>query len=399
MLKVCGPNPAGKAAMNLDFSAADEAFRAEARSWLRDNVPRERRPEDGREMRDFDMAWQRRQYDGGWAGIAWPKEYGGRGLPVAQQLIWYEELAKAGGPELGVALVGLSHGGPTLIARGTPEQKAFHLPKILKGDVVWSQGFSEPGAGSDLASLTTRGVVDGDHIVVTGSKIWTSYAHLSDYQELLVRTDPDSRRQSGLTWMICDMRTPGITIRPIQFINGEHHFNQVFYDEVRVPIANVVGEIGEGWSVAMSTLSFERGTGFTQAQIELAQFVDEMVKRAARPRDRSGKTWLDDPAMAKKLARLRADVGALRAMTYASVSRNMRRDQPGPDGSLVKLLLAQLRQESQRISMELLGADFATMNDDTALYLRTFQRSVGGGTNEIQMNIIAQRVLGLPKSY
>jgi alkylation response protein AidB-like acyl-CoA dehydrogenase len=383
--------------MNLDLSPSEIEFREEVRDWLAGNVPKERQPDEGQEMREFDLAWQRKQYEGGWAGISWPKDYGGRGLSTVEQLIWYEEQAKAGAPAAGSCFVGLNHGGPTLIARASEAQKSFHLPKILKGEVIWCQGFSEPGAGSDLAALSTRAEIDGDHLVVTGSKIWTSYGHIADYQELLVRTDPTSQKHGGITWVICHMDYPGITVRPIPFVTGVHHFNQVFYDEVRIPIANVVGEINGGWKVAMSTLSFERGTAFTQTQVILAQRVDALVERAKTRTGPDGKLAFGDSEIGRRLTKLRAETAALRAMTYLAVSRNMRRDTPGPDGSMLKILLGRLIKEAHRLAIELEGADILTMNDATAHYLHDFARTVGGGTDEIQHNIVAQRVLGLPR--
>ena len=263
--------------MNLDLTAEERAFREEARTWLRDHLPTEERPPEGAEMREFDLAWQRTLYDGGWAGINWPTEYGGRGLTDIQQMIWYEEFAKADPPftlNNSCTFVGNLHGGPTLIVNGDEEQKGTYLPRILRGEEVWCQGFSEPGAGSDLAGLSTRAEIDGDELVVTGQKTWTSYAHVADVQELLVRTDPIAPKHKGITWVICDMRTPGIEIREIRTMSHVTDFCEVFYDEVRIPLKNVVGGINNGWRTAMSTLSFERGTAFMADQVELASTVE-----------------------------------------------------------------------------------------------------------------------------
>ena len=382
--------------MNLDLSPAEREFREEVRTWLHENVPKEPQPHEGQEMRDFDMAWQRKQYDGGWAGIAWPKEYGGRGLSTVEQLIWFEEYAKAGAPEIGCGFVGVNHGGPTLVANASEHQKSFHLPKILKGEAVWCQGFSEPGAGSDLAGLSTRAEIDGDELVVNGSKIWTSYAHLADYQELLVRTDPGSQKHGGISWVICHMNYPGITIRPVPFVTREHHFNQVFYDDVRIPIENVVGEINQGWKVAMSTLSFERGTAFTLTQVMLAQHIDKLIDRA-KTKSVNGKETFADSEIGRRLTKLRAEAAALRAMTYLAVAKNVRRPQPGPDGSMLKILVSRLKTEAESIALELVGSEVVELNEDTGHYLRSFASKVGGGTDEIQHNIVAQRVLGLPR--
>ena len=257
--------------MQIAFSAEDRQFRERARDWLHEHVPRGDRPYDGPEKRAFDLAWQRTQYEGGWAGIAWPREYGGVGLSLIQQLIWLEEYALANAPPSGSCFVGLSHAGPTLIQKGSEAHKAAHLGPILRGEVVWSQGFSEPNAGSDLASLRTRAEPDGDHLVINGQKIWTSHGNYADFQELLVRTDPAAPKHKGISWLICDMKTPGIEVRPIKTMSGVFHFAEVFYTDVRVPLTNVVGALNDGWNVAQSTLSFERGTAFIPAQMELVR--------------------------------------------------------------------------------------------------------------------------------
>ena len=386
--------------MDLDLTREEQLFREELRDWLAAKAPKGPVTRDRFGIRDFDMAWQKTQYEGGWAGIAWPKAYGGRGLSLVEQVIWYEEAAKAGAPEAGCAFVGLYHGGPTLIANASEAQKAFHLPRILQGESVWCQGFSEPGAGSDLASLSTRGVIDGDELVVTGSKIWTSYAQVADYQELLVRTDPESRKHGGITWVICDMHAPGVTVRPIKMTNGwDSHINQVFYDEVRIPLANVVGQVNGGWKVAMSTLSFERGTAFTARQMEIAKFVDDLIALARTRTGADGKPAFGDDEIGRRLAVLRAETAALRAMTFLAVARNQRRDQPGPDGSILKIHLTRLSREANQIALRLWGPDQLLMTPDMEEHLYAFASGVGGGTDEIQHNIVAERVLGLPKSY
>ena len=221
--------------MDLGLTPDLRDFREAARTWLEENVPREPRPLLGPGVRDFDLAWQRRQFDGGWAGISWPVEYGGRGLTLLQQMVWFEEMAWAGAPYIGVCFVGINHAGPTLIARANEELKAFHLPRILRGETVWCQGFSEPGAGSDLASLSLRGEVDGDHLVVNGQKIWTSFAQYADYQELLVRTGRGEKAHQGITWIVNDMRLPGVTVRPITTMTGEPELAEVFYDDCSLP--------------------------------------------------------------------------------------------------------------------------------------------------------------------
>jgi alkylation response protein AidB-like acyl-CoA dehydrogenase len=389
--------------MDLRFSTADVAFRDEVRTWLAEHAPTDRRPRTGRGAREFDLAWQRTMFDAGWGGVAWPVEYGGRDLPLTQQLIWYEEYARTGLSAIDTRFVGLAHAGPTLMARATGAQRAFHLPKILRGDVVWCQGFSEPEAGSDLASLRTQAVVDGAELVVTGQKIWTSFADVADHQELLVRTDPDVPKHKGITWVICDMTLPGIDVRPIRTIEGGADFSEVFYDEVRIPIENVVGGIDNGWSVAMSTLSFERGTAFTLSQVQLATSVERLIELARSRRSIDGRPVIDDGALAQRLARARADCAALRALTYLAISKNAHADQPGPEGSMMKLHYADLAKRVFQLGMEILGPRSLAFTEEEAdsewidSHLVAFSMSIGGGTSEIQKNIIAERVLGLPR--
>ena len=386
--------------MHLAFSKEDNEFRDQVRCWLAAHAPTEARPREGAAMREYDLAWQREQWEAGWAGISWPVEHGGRGLSLTQQLIWYEEYAKLGMKPIDSRFVGLSHAGPTLMARATAAQQAFHLPKILQGEVVWCQGFSEPEAGSDLASLRTRGVVDGDELVVTGQKTWTSFASVADWQELLVRTNPDVPKHKGLTWVICDMRSPGIDVRPIRTLEGGAEFAEVFYNDVRIPLANVVGALDQGWSVAMSTLSFERGTAFTINQVQLSSTVERLVEMARERTGPNGRPLLDDEEIARSLARARADVAALRALTYAGISRNARSESPGPEGSMMKLQYADLGKRIHRLAVDIVGASSIALDQDsywTDRFLLSFGESIGGGTSEIQRNIIAERVLGLPR--
>jgi alkylation response protein AidB-like acyl-CoA dehydrogenase len=389
--------------MDVHFSDEQREFRDEVRTWLAENKPTETRPEHGKGIRDFDQGWQRTQHEGGWAGISWPTEYGGRGLGIIEQLIWYEEYGRAGLPSVDATFVGLNHAGPTLMARANDEQKAFHLPKILRGDVLWCQGFSEPNAGSDLAALNTRAEIDGDHLVVTGQKIWTSFAEQADWQELLVRTDRSGPKHHGITWVICDMRSPGMEVRPIDTIDGGAEFCEVFYDEVRIPLTNVVGEIDKGWGVAMSTLSFERGTAFTAGQVRLATIVENLIEAAREHTGPDGRRpAIADDEIARRLATMRAAVSSLRAMTYVGISRSARTGSPGPEGSIVKLYYSEIQKEVARLSMDILGRDglkFVSrwVGGWSGYYLFSFSQSIGGGTSEIQRNIIGERVLGLPR--
>ena len=390
--------------MDLDFSVAQRDFREEVRTWLAEHKPTSPRPSGAAGIRTYDTGWQRTQYDGGWAGISWPREYGGRGLSLLEQLIWYEEYGRAALPSIDSTFVGLNHAGPTLIQCATPEQRAAHLPPILRGDALWCQGFSEPEAGSDLASLRTRAVIDGDELVVSGQKIWTSSAFLADWQELLVRTDPSAPRHQGITWVICDMHSPGIDVRPIESMDRESEFCEVFYDDVRIPLSNVVGELNSGWRVAMSTLSFERGTAFTAGQVRLASTVEHLIELAGqRPGPLRRGTARADESLAVRLATARAEVAALRAMTYAAISRSARQGTPGPEGSIVKLYFSEVEKRVARLSMDVLGLDSLRFVSKwlpggwTGDYLRSYASSIGGGTSEIQRNIIGERVLGLPR--
>lgn len=382
--------------MDLDWNEEACAFRAQLRSWLSDNLPRERRPHDPAEGAAFDRAWQRRLFDGGWAGLDWPKDYGGRGLSIVQQIIWHEEYVRAGGPPMGFRFVAQNHAGPTLIALGSEAQKTRHLPAILTGEALWCQGFSEPNAGSDLASLRTRGVVDGDELVVTGQKIWTTGADHADFQELLVRTDPDSSRHRGLTWVICPMHARGIEIRPIAKMTGRAEFCSVFYDDVRIPLSNVVGEVGGGWATAMATLGFERGTSFVGEMVEIDRRLEGLIDRA-----KADGLWRDDQVR-RGLAERRAEVAALRALNYANLSRYARGENPGAEGSITKLLTTEVARAVDELAVEfdggrVLEGDLAR-NPAAEALLGGMILSIGGGTAEIQREVIADRVLELPRS-
>jgi alkylation response protein AidB-like acyl-CoA dehydrogenase len=372
------------------MSKSLDEFRTEARAWLAANVPSEQSPPDGPASRDYVLGWQQRLAAGGWAGLTWPTAYGGRGLSVYEQIIWFEEYALAGGPStLDASFVGINHAGPTLIACGTDEQKAEHLPRILAGEVIWCQGFSEPGAGSDLVSLRTKGTVEGDEIVIEGQKIWSSYADIADVQELLIRTDPDAKPHAGLSWVICPMDAPGITVRPIKTIAGPQKFCEVFYDGVRIPLKNVVGGLNNGWSTAMSTLSFERGTAALALQIRLLLRVEELL--AACPPGRV--------ALRGRLARLRAEASAMRAMAYR-FAIDAATGVPGPEGSMIRLYFAELSQRVGAAAVELHGltsAEALGHHGWSHDYLDAFSETIAGGTAEIQRNIIGERVLGLPK--
>jgi alkylation response protein AidB-like acyl-CoA dehydrogenase len=382
--------------MDIGFSPEEQEFREQCRDWLQTHIPAEKRPLNADEALDFDKAWQRQLFEAGWAGINWPERYGGRGLSIVQQVIWLEEYARARAPWIGANFVGINHGGPTLIVNASDAQKAFHLPKILKGEAIWCQGFSEPGAGSDLAGIRTKGRIEGDEIVINGSKIWTSFAHVADYQELVLRTEEGSQRHKGLSWVICDMKAPGITVRPIRKMSGQIEFAEVFYDDVRIPLDNVVGGLGNGWAVAMSTLSFERGTGFIADQVKQSQEVDDLIATAR------AEGLITDDRIAEDLAQLKAEVSAVRAMTYRNISEVERRGQPGPEASIIRLFTAELGQRIERMGIRLMGErllDFRYGDDDLVHdYLRGFAATIAGGSAQIQRDIIGERMLGLPRS-
>ena len=393
--------------MNLDLTAEEQAFREEARTWLRENLPDEERPPEGAEMREFDLAWQRTLFEGGWAGINWPTEYGGRGLSDIQQMIWYEEFASADPPftlNNSCTFVGNNHGGPTLMARGSDTQKAEHLPRILRGEVVWCQGFSEPGAGSDLAGLSTKAVVDGDELVVTGQKTWTSYAHVADLQELLVRTDPDAPKHKGISWLILDMHQPGVEVRPMRTIDGESHFCEVFLTDARVPVENRVGAENDGWRVTNVTLRFERGTAFAQHIINLRTQLRRLVRMARSVPTDAGSAW-DDPSLQMRVGHLEAGVEALWRMTQKGIADAEATGMPAPSGSAVKLRFSELSQELGELAVEVLGPlalagvriDGIDGVEVAREYLWSLQYTIAAGTSQIQRNLIAERVLGLPR--
>lgn len=388
--------------MDLRDSEAEAKFRSALRAWLAEAVPAhgEAPPaHDWPARRAYDTGWQRKLFEAGYAGMSWPAEYGGRDASPNEQLIYNEELARADAPYVGVNFVGTLHGGPTLIAEGTPEQKQRHLPRILRGEEVWCQGFSEPAAGSDLASLKTSAVREGDEYVVSGHKIWCSFAQVADYCELLVRTDPDAPKHRGITWLILPMDAPGLEIRPLPTLAGEGEFSEVFLDGVRVPVANRVGEENDGWRVTNVTLRFERGTAFAGELVLLQRFIAELVGLAKR----TGR-W-DEADLRRELGRMAAEVDALWAMVKLSVCRAARTGMPGLEGSAIKLHYSELYQRMAERGLELLGRAALSREDVGALPSRRFlaeglkslNATIAAGTSQIQRNIVAERILGLPR--
>ena len=393
--------------MDLRWSEEDETFRAELRAWLEPALPVLGQPparDDWKGRRRYDGTWQRMLFDGGWAGINWPEEFGGRGASLTEQLVFYEEITRAGAPNVGVNFVGLLHAGPTLMVEATPEQRSRHLPAILRGDEVWCQGFSEPGAGSDLAALRTRAVRDGDDYVISGQKIWTSFAQVADYCELLVRTDADAPKHRGITWLIMPMDLPGIEVRPLTTVLGSSEFSELFLEEVRVPVANRVGPENDGWRVAMVTFSFERGTSFVPEMVESRRLLDDLVAVAKRVTRGSATAW-DDAGLRREVGHAAAELDALWAMVRRTVSEAAKTGVPGLGGSLVKLYYSELRQRIGDLSLRILDRAALSLDDVDGLAsgrfaeerLRTLALTIAAGSSQIQRNIIAERILGLPK--
>ncbi|HZP29880.1 MAG TPA: acyl-CoA dehydrogenase family protein [Acidimicrobiia bacterium] len=374
--------------MDLRYTESDLAFRAELREFLDRTLPELPSPptrDDWPARVRYDTDWQRRLFDAGYAGMSWPKEYGGRDAPPSEQLIFLEETTRAKAPYVGVNFVGTLHAGPTLIAEGTPEQKAAHIPKILRGEEVWCQCFSEPNAGSDLASLRTRAVRDGDHYVVSGQKIWCSFGHVGEFGELLARTDPDAPKHKGITWFILPMDLPGIEVRPIDTLLGSSEFCEVFFDEVRVPAENVVGRENDGWRVTNVTLSFERGTAFVSEMVEALTLVDELGP------------LVDDPVDRRELGHVAAEFDALWALTQRNVSQAAT-GKPGLGSMIFKLAYSEARDRLGELSMRVLGRDGLDVhNRFVEERLRTLSIPIAAGTSQIQRNIIGERVLGLPR--
>jgi alkylation response protein AidB-like acyl-CoA dehydrogenase len=390
--------------MDFTDTPAEAAFRQEVREWLRDHLPDgwfewpDPRPRDPRKAEELRRWWQRELYDGGWAGLAWPEAYGGRGATLVEQVIFNDEAAKARAPEP-INTIGLHMAGPTIIAWGTDEQKARHLEPLLSGEEIWCQGFSEPGAGSDLGSLRTRAVRDGEDYVVNGQKVWTSYGHLADFCILLTRTDPDAPKHAGLTYLIADMHEPGVEVRPLVQITGDPEFNEMFFTDARVPVANRLGQEGDGWKVAMTTLLHERGTMAFSLQVGSRMTLDALMG-LVRELGRA-----DDPAVRERLAGFQLDVEGLRITNLRALS-TMMAGGPGAEGSASKLVWERVQQGMTEFAMELLGVAGQVTEGPGAVgdgrwqygYLRGRGHTIEAGTTEILKNIVAERVLGLPRS-
>lgn len=385
----------------------DEAFRAELRAWLAEHLTdafREQRTMTFPEKVAVRRTWQRTLFESGWIGIGWPKEYGGRGATLMQQSIYNEEMARAQAPAA-INVIGLNMVGPTLLAVGTPEQKARYLPKILSAEEIWCQGFSEPNAGSDVASLQTRAVRDGDHFVVSGQKVWTSYGYVADLCILLVRTDFEVPKHKGLSYLIVDMRAPGVSARPLVQMTGEAEFAELFFDEVRVPVENLVGAPNQGWMVALTTLMHERATLSFSIIVAFEQRLQALIELGRRS-TLHGAPALDDAQVRQRLARLYTDVKTFKLNTMRQVAALGEGHLPGPEGSLLKLQWSELNQRLVELALELEGPYSSLAPDSLDApfegrwqyeYLRARGNTIEAGTSEVQRNIVAERVLGLPR--
>ncbi|HEY8525849.1 MAG TPA: acyl-CoA dehydrogenase family protein [Acidimicrobiales bacterium] len=399
--------------MELRDSPAEAAFRQEVRAWLNDTVPTlpdKPDPTDWPARRAYDTRWQAMLYEAGYAGVNWPKEYGGLGATPGEHLVFLEESARAGAPDVGVNFVGLLHGGPTLILEGRPDQQAEHLPRILRGETVWCQGFSEPEAGSDLASLRTRAVRDGDDYVVTGQKIWTSFAMVADYCELLVRTDPDAPKHRGISWLIMPMDAPGIEVRPLRTVEGTEEFAELFLDEVRIPVANRVGEENDGWRVAQTTFSFERGTSLVSEMLDAMGLVADLTRLARRVTRRSGTAW-DDAGLRREVGMVAAELDGLWALTKRNVTQAGRGALSVAGGSAFKLVYADVLHRLGDLAVRILDRASLSLEDlpvtaggapertgaQVHSDLHALAMSIAAGTSQIQRNILAEKVLGLPR--
>ena len=382
--------------MDLTLSPAEEAFRDELREWLAANNPG-REPAGDEAAFQFRLAWQRKLHDAGWAGVSWPKEYGGRGATLVEQAIFNEEVVRARTPSVANVLA-LAMGGPTVIAHGTEEQKQRYLRQMWRGDIVACQLFSEPGAGSDLAGVQTKAVRDGDEWIVTGQKVWTSGAHLSAIGEIMCRTDPDAPKHKGLSYFLMDMEQDAVQVRPLRQITGESEFNELFIEEARIPHANMIGAEGDGWAVAITTLMHERATLAFGLQVSVQIALRELIDNAHETRGENGRVATDDPVVRQHLAQLLIESEVLRLNAYRGLSAVMRSGVPGPEGSLGKWHWSEVNQSLTEVAMEIAGPRAMLADDNwTYRFLRSRANSIEGGTTEILKNIVAERVLGLPR--
>jgi alkylation response protein AidB-like acyl-CoA dehydrogenase len=376
--------------MDLTLSPSEREFRDELRAWLAENHPGEEPPGDDAAF-NHRRDWQRKLFEAGYAGFAWPKEYGGRGATLVEQAIFGEEMARAKAPSP-VNVLGLVMGGPVVIHHGSDEQKERWLKPILTADEIWCQGFSEPESGSDLASLKTKAVRSNGEWLVTGQKVWTTYAHHAKWCMLVARTDPDAPKHQGLTYFIMDMEQDGVQVRPLVQITREPEFNELFMEEARIPDENVVGGVGNGWPVAITTLMNERA-GLGAASAAGVRIALDELRDLARERGVA-----DDPVVRQRIGQLTIEVELLRLNAWRGLTHVMKHGMPGPEGSLPKWQWSEVNQALTELAIDILGEDGAAWDSPWAYrFLRARANSIEGGTTEILKNIIAERVLGLPK--
>jgi alkylation response protein AidB-like acyl-CoA dehydrogenase len=381
--------------MDLTLSESEQQFRDELRAWLEENHPGPE-PSGDEASFEFRREWQRRLHAAGWAGVSWPTEYGGRGATLVEQAIFNEEIVRSQAPMVANVL-GLAMGGPTVIAHGTEEQRLRYLPAILSADEIWCQGFSEPDSGSDLASVKTRATRRGDEWVVTGQKVWTTFAHHAKWCMLVARTDPDVPKHKGLTYFLMDMEQDAVQVRPLVQITGEAEFNELFIEEARIPHENIVGGEGNGWAVAITTLMHERATLAFGLQVGVQIAMRELIQHAKGSRA-NGHTASEDPVIRQRLAQLLIEAEVLRLNAYRGLSAIMRSGVPGPEGSLGKWHWSEVNQSITELAMDIAGPRAMIDSDKwTYRFLRARANSIEGGTTEILKNIVAERVLGLPR--
>jgi alkylation response protein AidB-like acyl-CoA dehydrogenase len=393
--------------MDLNLTPSEREFRDQFRAWLDANVPAEwtgggsTSSEDNEAYIQYLHDWQRKLYDGGWAGISWPKEYGGRGATLMEQSIFQAELARANAPQL-IGTIGLSLVGPTIIAMGTDEQKARYLPRILSGEEIWCQGFSEPNAGSDLAALGTKAARDGEDFIINGQKIWTSFAQMADWCLLLVRTDAEAAKHKGITCLLADMHSEGVSVRPLRQMSGDSGFNEVFFSNVRVSASQVLGEVNKGWTTAITALMNERANLGAGIQVVFKRNLEALIARS-HTIERNGRPASEDPLVRQKLAQAFLELEILRLNTNRALTSLSKTGIPGPEGSTQKLYWSEMNQRTQQTAQEILGPYGQLKDFDKGMweyaYLRTRGQTIEAGTSESQRNLIAERVLGLPKSY
>ena len=395
--------------MDFSFSEQELAFAAEARAWLEANVPAAWRRDHAWSRAEDPMwieiarDWQRTLFEGGWAAISWPREQGGRGATVIERWLFEEQLDRVGAPRPIASSGAVDLIGSALLNHGTEAQRARFMKPLLAGGDLWCQGFSEPGAGSDLASLRTRGDRDGDHFVVTGQKVWTSHADIADWCFLLCRTEPEAPKHKGISLLLVDMHTPGISVRPLKQMTSDAEFCEVFFDNVRVPADLMVGAPGAGWQIAMGILAHERGPVWTFTfQRRIRRSFERLVRIA---REQAGNGALTDPLIRQRLAQSHIEVELLRLVGYRSLTKLLRTGHPGVESSIEKVLGSETDQRLQEVAMQVLGT-YGTVYDEHHVppaeamareYMYSRSETIMGGTSEIQRNLIAQRILGLPR--